>query len=78
MKLEIFDAAHRRLTFLRNLAESIVKMQKDEPDGKLRITNKKGKIRMYLRENESDRTGRYIPQSEYELACRLAKKAGNA
>ena len=74
MKLEIFDAAHRRLTFLKNLADSIIKMQKNEPDGMLRITNKKGKVRMYLRENESDRSGRYIPQSEYELACRLANK----
>ncbi|MBO5076602.1 MAG: hypothetical protein J5584_03270 [Clostridia bacterium] len=74
MKPEIFDAVHRRLTFLKSLADSIIKMQKNEPDGRLRITNKKGKVRMYLRENESDRTGRYIPQSEYELACRLAKK----
>ena len=74
MKLEIFDAAHRRLIFLRNLAGSIAILQKDEPGGMLRITNKKGKARMYLRENESDRNGRYIPEREYELACRLATK----
>ena len=44
MKIEIFEVVNQRLEYLKNLAEIIKNMQQFEPEGKLRISNKKGKI----------------------------------
>lgn len=74
MKIEIFEAVNQRLEYLNNLAGIIKNMQQFNPEGKLRISNKKGKIIMYQRKNANDKIGCYIPHSERELACQLAKK----
>ena len=74
MKNEFLEAVYKRLDHLRFLADIITNNQKDAPEGSLKLFKRNGKIQMYHRKSSDDRNGRYIPQSEYELACRLAKK----
>lgn len=49
-------------------------MRRDEPEGSLRISTKKNRPLMYQRKEPGERGGKYIPQSEQELARKLAKK----
>ena len=74
MKLDIFEVAHRRLEYLKKIAGMIREMQTDEPKGQLRISRYKNKTKMYHRYDGSERSGHYIPRSNYALACELAKK----
>ena len=74
MSLEIIKAIHKRLEDLGKTSKNIEKLRCDEPEGSLRISSGKGRILMYQRKEPSERSGRYIPKSERELARRLATK----
>lgn len=74
MKPEIFEAAKCRLENLKKIRNDIKKQQINEPEGSLRISTHNGKIRTYRKFGDKSKKDQYIPQSEHELACRLARK----
>ena len=74
MRHDVIDAAHRRLEYLKRILDKVNGLRRDEPEGRLRISVRKGTKRMYCRMNADSKRDKYIPKGNSELAVRLAQK----
>lgn len=66
-----------RIGYLEDLIEEMSRALENAPPGKLRINNNQGKHQYYQRLSPSDRSGKYIPVSDFQLAKDLAEKEYN-
>lgn len=70
----VYDQLEQRKRFLYELMEKMKKLQKKAPEGMLRISNSKGRVQYYYRENHSVRGGTYISQKKMANIKKLAQK----
>ena len=71
---EIINTLYKRQEELDNAIEIAEKMQKDLPEGKLRINRNHGTMQYYLITDKNDTCGKYIKKKNNELIRRLAQR----
>lgn len=72
--MEYVKAVCERIDYLNSILNKVTESLKTAPAGKLRIKRKNGFVRYYVRENEHDTNGKYLPKTETALIKQLAQK----
>ena len=70
----IRDQLEKRQEFLKEMETSVMKRMRSAPEGKLRISHRKGVPQYYYRKSPSERGGKYIPRGNIKLIKSLAQK----
>ena len=68
------EIVSRRVFWLEKVLGIKQESLKHAPSGSVRIVRKKRTNQFYLRENDKDLQGKYIPRSQYKLASALSQK----
>lgn len=71
---QLYEQMLKRRAYLERLQVEIMQSLEEAPQGKLRVSNDKGKARYYQIVDAKDTHGRYLSGKEQELACGLAQK----
>lgn len=70
----LYSQIIKRKEYLENMQVEIVQALNILPQGKLRVSNERGKLRYYQILDAKDTHGKYLHGKEMDLACGLAQK----
>ena len=74
MPPQFIEIIERRIFLLEKVLQTKQKSLENAPSGSVRIVRKKRTNQFYLRENDSDLQGKYIPRSQDKIARALCQK----
>ncbi len=72
-----YDEAGRRYEEIKKMIRRLEESLKKAPDGKINIRKCNGTTQFYLRENPSDKTGKYLPKGEQAIIKKYIQKSYN-